>query len=87
MSGVVIRHLEKVTDVCPSQWYARTLDNRAVYIRFKHGQLSVNVGPVGGSISDAIATLYWYIEQVASDHEDSIEIEDVCRLTGISLSE
>lgn len=87
MSTLVITNLEKITDVCPTQWYARTLDDRPVYIRFRHGELSVNVGPIDGSIDDAIKTPNWYLDQVASDHEDAIEIDDVCRLTGISISE
>jgi hypothetical protein len=68
----------------PSQWEARTPDDRPVYIRFRHGGLSVNVGPVGGTISDALDTECIYDEQVSDDHDPGIEL-DVCRLTGITI--
>jgi len=84
MSGLVITDVEMVTEFLPSQWHARTLDGRPVYIRYKYGQLSVNIGPGGGTIDDAVDAPCWYDKQVADDHDD-ISIDDVCRLTGISI--
>src|SRR5277367_4739632 len=84
VSGLVITRLEMVTGYLPMQWRARTLDGRSVYIRYKHGMLSVNVGPVGGSIDDAVSTPDWYSEQVAGDHDD-IALGDICRLADITV--
>lgn len=85
MSGLVITDLKMVMEFLPTQWHARTLDGRPVYIRYKYGQLSVNIGPIGGTIDDAVAMPCWYDEQVVDDHDD-IGIEDVCRLTGILIA-
>ena len=56
MNGpLVVRDLKQTCTGCPSQWEARTVDDdRPVYIRYRYGYLSVDVGPPGGSVFDAI---------------------------------
>ncbi len=85
MSSLVITDVKRVTDFLPTQWHARTLDGRPVYVRYKYGRLSVNIGPAGGTIDDAVSAVHLFNEQVADD-DDDIGIEDVCRLTGIVVA-
>ena len=46
--------LKQTCDWCPSQWEGYTEDKRPVYIRYRWGELSVNVGLPGQSMDDAI---------------------------------
>lgn len=39
-----LKHLQKTCDGCPAQWEGQTIDDRAVYIRYRHGWLSYGVG-------------------------------------------
>ena len=48
---ITITEIKRTCWACPSQWEGKTKDGRAVYIRFRWGCLSVNVGK---SIDDAI---------------------------------
>lgn len=38
----------------PAQWEGRTADDRALYVRYRHGWLEVSVSHPGGSVDDAI---------------------------------
>lgn len=38
----------------PAQWEGRTEDDRAIYVRYRHGWLEVSVSDPGGSTDDAI---------------------------------
>ena len=42
-----IKTLTRTCYACPSQWEGVTDDNRQVYIRYRHGSLSVSVGESG----------------------------------------
>jgi len=46
--------LKRTCVACPSQWEARTKDDRPVYVRYRWGYLSVMMGKKGESIDDAI---------------------------------
>ena len=48
-----IKNIVQISDVCPAQWEARTMDDRPVYIRYRFGELSVGVGEPGASIESA----------------------------------
>lgn len=41
---IKITKLVQTCEACPSQWDGLTDDNRAVYIRFRWGQLSICLG-------------------------------------------
>lgn len=49
-----IIYLEQTCDIAPAQWEGRTADDRPVYIRGRHRVLSVRIGPMRGSIDDAV---------------------------------
>lgn len=50
----VVVQLKQTCDVAPAQWEGRTDGDRPVYIKGRHGVLSVRIGPAGGSISEAV---------------------------------
>lgn len=51
---LVLTELRQTCDACPSQWEGTTDDGRPVYIRFRHGWLSVRLGLKGGDIDSAV---------------------------------
>lgn len=44
---VILDRLVQTCDACPSQWDGVTEDDRAVYVRYRWGALTVEVGAVG----------------------------------------
>ena len=44
---IVIKSLEKTCYACSAQWEGWTNDNRQVYIRYRHGFLSVRISEEG----------------------------------------
>ena len=53
-SRLVVLSLQQTCDFCPAQWKERTADDHPVYIKGRHGILSVRIGPAGGSEWDAV---------------------------------
>jgi hypothetical protein len=78
--------LKQTCVMSPSQWKARTGDDRPVYIRYRHGYLSVRIGPQGGDTWSAIDAEEWFGEQLAGDDDPGIELEEVQRVTGIEVA-
>lgn len=46
--------VEQTCGACPSQWEGTDTEHRPVYIRYRHGYLSVRIGPVDGDIGSAV---------------------------------
>ena len=51
---IIVRTCEQTCKWVPSQWEGVTTDDRPIYVRYRHGYLSVRVGRVGRPIEDAI---------------------------------
>ncbi len=49
-----ITTLAKTCIACPAQWEGRTDDDRGVYVRYRHGLLTVSVSEPGGDIDAAV---------------------------------
>jgi hypothetical protein len=66
---------------CPAQWEAYTEENEAVYIRYRFGHLTIQIGEPGGTISDAInrGTLL-YSEQIGLEFDGVISEEEVMKI-------
>lgn len=71
----------------PSQWEARTDEGRPAYIRYRHGELSVRVRPLGGLIDDAIDTTPIFDEEVGERLGSQLDWEEIVEATGIVLIE
>ena len=50
----ILRELAQTCQFVPAQWEGKTVDDRPVYIRGRHGILSARIGPAAGSLHDAI---------------------------------
>lgn len=77
-----LKGLIQTCDACPSQWDARTTgDDRPVYIRYRHGRLSVRVGPPGGDTDSALSWIEIYHEYIGGELDGSIEWKEVKKRT------
>ena len=81
-SRPVVANLTQTCEFAPGQWDGRTVDGRPISIRGRNRVLSARIGPVGGSISDAVRGE----ELVRIEHEeaDVLFSEDIlCLLADI----
>lgn len=40
----IVEELEMISEVCPLQYEGRTMDNQFVYLRFRNGKFTAEVG-------------------------------------------
>ncbi len=71
----------------PWQWEGRLKDGRPIYIRQRSGPLTVNIGPIGGTVADAAAAGHWFETEGDDDADDSDgdTLGYFCRLAGLSI--
>jgi len=72
-----IKNLMQTCRVSPSQWEASTTENRPIYIHYRWGYLRILVGPMDGSINDAIMGEEVYGAQLGSEYDGQIDWETV----------
>ncbi len=73
MPRIVLTELHRTCHACPSQWEGRDDKDRAVYIRYRCGYLSVEVSEPGGEILETDELVY---DVQLSDDQDGY-LEDV----------
>jgi hypothetical protein len=78
-----ISDIQQTCLACPSQWEGHLADGCPIYIRYRWGELSVRVGPTGGTIDDALDSAPVFERQIGDHLDGSIELDEVCRLTGL----
>ena len=61
------------------------MDGRTVYVRYKWGELTVHVGPLGGDHDDAAGALPMFEADVGHRHHSQIDWSEVARMTGIQI--
>ena len=86
MQGMLIVELTQTCSAAPSQWDARLDDGRVVYIRYRHGELTVQIGPEYASVMDVVGMEHWFQEDAGDKNGPIIDIEEVCEATGLSLA-
>lgn len=78
-------HVVQTCNACPSQWEARTeYNDRPVYIRYRNGWLSVELGPPGGTDWSAVDGEEWFCSKIGDKHDGFITFEEVCRIARLS---
>ena len=82
-----IHSLRQTTMTTPSQWEAISDDGRPVYVRYRHSERTVRVGPIGGSISEAIAATPVIDMSTGEKGSSMLSWEEVEEATGIMLIE
>ncbi len=70
---------------CPSQWEGTLDDGRAIYVRYRHGELSVGIG---GDIDDAVrngmSDQALYAADIGGDLDGFMDVEELkTRLHGL----
>ena len=85
MAQLVISDIRQTCTACPSQWEAVTTNNRPVYIRYRHGYLSVQIGFAGGDMKTALDSEEWFGKQLFDEDDGWIEFDEVCRIANISI--
>lgn len=82
-SKLTIKNIVQTCYACPSQWEAETLDGKAVYIRYRHGVLSVRLGK---TIYQAInkGKLRFH-ELVGGDNDGYITLSKVAKLANLKI--
>ena len=78
---IKIASLEQTSFRSPAQWEGRLVSGEPIYIRYRWGCLSVNIGPVDGTIDDALSTDDWFHKKIGSDLDGEITLEEVYRHT------
>lgn len=58
---ITVKRIEQTCTACPSQWEGVTDDDRAIYIRYRWGWLSVDVAP---TIEEAVVGSEVFAAQV-----------------------
>jgi hypothetical protein len=81
-----VSELRETCASSPSQWEGRLSDGRPFYIRYRWGFLSVSIGEVGGLMASAMDANEWFGQQVGDPLDGKISIDDVFRLTGLTLA-
>lgn len=84
---ICIPTVTQTTWIGLSQWEAYTVDGRPVYIKYKYGELEVWIGPIGGSIDDALGTAPAYWDSVGEKMGSILDCEEVMAATGITMAE
>ena len=82
---MLIAELTQTCDRSPSQWEGRLDDGRTIYIRYRHGQLSVHVGPAGGDLDSALDRAAW-LERAMPGDPTEIELGEVLSATGLRMA-
>lgn len=78
MMEIEIREVVQTSWACPSQWDAWDINGDRYYVRYRHGELTVNSGGPGGPL---------LFEGEYGDFLDGImEWEEVLRHTGMTMA-
>jgi hypothetical protein len=80
---MVVEVLQRTSIACPSQWEGETDDGRPVNIRYRYGNLSVNVGEPGAG--DALlGGECVFAASIGGNYDGMIEYNDVRTILGLA---
>lgn len=77
--------LKRTCLACPSQWEGSLADGRAVYARYRHGELTIGVGDdIDGAVCNASSDVALYAEEVGDDLDGFMSFEELkVKLRGV----
>ena len=74
MEGVRIKEINRTCLACPSQWEGEDVKGRYIYIRFRHGTLSLCINDIDNVIYRK------QIQKYGTKNDGYIEIDEVLEL-------
>jgi len=66
--GIFVKTINQTCSACPSQWEGTTTDGRSVYVRYRHGGLTVHL--------DGEAVFYKHVPRMADGYMTWDEVEE-----------
>lgn len=80
-----VKTLKKACLACPSQWEGDLDDGRVVYVRYRHGELSVGVGEtINAAVQNAGSEEALYAEELSDGLDGFMTFEELNgRLRGV----
>ena len=70
--------LKKTSTACPSQWEGTFKDGRAVYARYRHGELSVGVGDdIEEAVRNSTSDRALYADYVGDGLDGFMDLEEL----------
>lgn len=77
--------LKRTCLACPSQWEGILEDGRAVYARYRHGELSIGVGDdIDEAVRNARSDVALYAEEIGNGLDGFMDFEELkVRLCGV----
>jgi hypothetical protein len=77
--------LKRTCLACPSQWDGSLADGRAVYARYRHGELTVGVSSdIDGAVRNARSDVALYAEEVSDGLDGFMSFEELkAKLCGV----
>lgn len=75
--------LKQTCSACPSQWEGETADRRPVYIRYRFGYLSVQIGDPGEALMTMLrrqmdeGSPYFFGDQLGGEYDGEISLRAV----------
>ncbi len=81
--SLLLASVRRTTWTAVSQFEGRTVDNRPVYVRLRHGELTVRVGNPGDDNASALDQAPVFDGDYGDHHEFDITWSEVERVTGL----
>lgn len=75
----ILKRLTQTCEACPSQWEGFTQDDKPVYIRYRWGCLTIQIGDIGGTIANAVRSPDVLCKQIGNNVDGSMGIGEVVR--------
>lgn len=70
--------LKRTSIACPSQWEGAFADGRAVYSRYRHGELSVGVGEdVDDAVRNGMSDQALYLDHIGDGLDGFMDLEEL----------
>jgi hypothetical protein len=75
---LIVKSLVETCSACPSQWEGMTADNRKLYIRYRWGHLTVQIGLQDDPNENAaVCGEYIYNESVGDDYDGFMTLDEL----------
>lgn len=83
--GAKVTALKRTCLACPSQWEGTLEDGRAVYARYRHGELSIGLGnDIDEAVRNASSAVALYAEEIGDGLDGFMSFEELkVRLCGV----